>query len=79
VVKNEAGSPLYKLEVKPYENEKTLFINNIRHEQELITNHPLTVNGGKSIREENDKFGRGITEVRRELTKNDTQPFATKT
>jgi hypothetical protein len=35
------------------------------------------INDYFTIRPESDQFGRGITEVRKKLTKNDTQPFPT--
>jgi hypothetical protein len=37
----------------------------------------LYINDYFTIRPESDQFGRGITEVRKKLTKNDTQPFPT--
>ena len=38
---------------------------------------PLYINDYFTIRPESDRFGRGITDVRRALTKQDTAPFPT--
>lgn len=38
----------------------------------------LWVNDDVDVRELDDKFGRKITELRKQLTRNDSQPFPTK-